>query len=172
MRMLGRLLLAAFALVMAIPAGALTLGAGVLLDPGLRDAFGRLGLVGLFAGLSDLAQGLPPEMAAMAILVLIQALSLLLILPPTLAALIGETLGLRSPVWYGGATGALTALLPWLPALRSRPGGGGAPLRDPPRDRGRLRSRLLADRRPRGRDANAAVTSAAFLGWTDAGHPV
>ncbi|MFF8800363.1 MULTISPECIES: hypothetical protein [unclassified Methylobacterium] len=114
MRMLGRLLLAAFALMMAIPAGALTLGAGVLLDPGLRDAFGRLGLVGLFAGLSDLAQGLPPEMAAMAILVLIQALSLLLILPPTLAALIGETLGLRSPVWYGGATGGLTALLPWL----------------------------------------------------------
>lgn len=114
MHRLGRLVLAALALTMAIPAGVLTLGAGVLLDPGLREAFGRLGLVGLFAGLSDLAQGLPPDMAAMAILVLMQALGLLLILPPALAALIGETLGLRSPFWYGGATGTLTALLPWL----------------------------------------------------------
>ncbi|EHP89796.1 hypothetical protein, partial [Methylorubrum extorquens] len=114
MTWLGRLLLAAFALIVAIPAGALTLGAGVLLDPSFREALGELGLVGLFAGLSDLAQGVPPDMAVMAVILFAQALSLLLILPPTLAALVGETLGLRSPFWYGGAAAGLTALLPWL----------------------------------------------------------
>ncbi|MCJ2031629.1 hypothetical protein MKK50_19860 [Methylobacterium sp. J-043] len=114
MAWLGRLLLAAFALIVAIPAGALTLGSGVLLDPGFREALGELGLVGLLAGLSDLAQGVPPDMAVMAVLLFAQALSLLLSLPPTLAALVGETLGLRSPFWYGGASGGLTALLPWL----------------------------------------------------------
>jgi hypothetical protein len=91
MTWLGRLLLAAFALIVAIPAGALTLGAGVLLDPSFREALGELGLVGLFAGLSDLAQGVPPDMAVMAVILFAQALSLLLILPPTLAALVGET---------------------------------------------------------------------------------
>ena len=114
MTWLGRLLLSVIALMLAIPAGALTLGAGVLLDPTFRQTLGELGLVGLFAGLSDLAQGLPPDMAVMAVILLAQALGLLLILPPTLTALVGETLGLRSPFWYGGATGLLTALLPWL----------------------------------------------------------
>nr|WP_183434534.1 hypothetical protein [Methylobacterium sp. R2-1] len=114
MRMLGRLLLAAFAVMMAIPAGTLALTAGVLLDPSFREAFGRLGLVGLLAGLSDFAAGVPPEVAVMAAIGLAQALGLLLILPPALTALIGEMLGLRSPVWYGGASGGLTALLPWL----------------------------------------------------------
>ncbi|HEV2544760.1 MAG TPA: hypothetical protein VGU70_18560 [Methylobacterium sp.] len=114
MTWLGRLLLSVIALILAIPAGALTLSAGVLLDPTFRQTLGELGLVGLFAGLSDLAQGLPPDMAVMAVILLAQALGLLLILPPTLTALVGETLGLRSPFWYGGATGLLTALLPWL----------------------------------------------------------
>lgn len=122
--MLGRLLLAAFALTLAIPAGALALAAGALLDPAFRDAFGRLGLVGLVAGLSDLAQGLPPDIAVLAALAFAQALGLLLILPPTLAALIGETLGLRSLVWYGGATGGLMALLPWLARGAPSPSAG------------------------------------------------
>lgn len=121
MRLLGRLLLAAFALVMAVPAGTLALAAGVFLDPSFREAFGRLGLVGLMAGLTDLADGIPPEVAVMAAFGLAQALGLLLILPPTLAALFGETLGLRSPIWYAAASGGLTALLPWLAR------GGAAP---------------------------------------------
>ncbi len=123
---LGRILLAVFALVLAIPAGAVTLAAGVLLDPVVRETLGRLGLVGLFAGLSDLAQGLSPDMAVMAVLLFAQALGLLLILPPVLTALIGETLGLRSPFWYGGATGALTALLPWLARGGPPPAAGSA----------------------------------------------
>ncbi|CAO4183325.1 hypothetical protein [Methylorubrum aminovorans] len=126
MTWLGRLLLSVIALILAIPAGALTLGAGVLLDPTFRDALGQLGLVGLFAGLSDLAQGLPPDMAVMAVILLAQALGLLLILPPTLVALVGETLGLRSPFWYGGAAGLLTALLPWLARSGPPPAAGAA----------------------------------------------
>jgi hypothetical protein len=123
---LGRVLLAVFALILAIPAGALALTVGVLLDPTFRETLGELGLVGLFAGLSDLAQGLPPDVAVMAVLLFAQALSLLLILPPTLAALFGETLGLRSPFWYGGATGGLTALLPWLARGGPPPAAGSA----------------------------------------------
>ncbi|MGA4551912.1 hypothetical protein [Methylorubrum aminovorans] len=126
MTWLGRLLLSVIALILAIPAGALTLGAGVLLDPTFRDALGQLGLVGLFSGLSDLAQGLPPDMAVMAVILLAQALGLLLILPPTLVALVGETLGLRSPFWYGGAAGLLTALLPWLARGGPPPAAGAA----------------------------------------------
>ncbi|AWI88466.1 hypothetical protein C0214_09525 [Methylobacterium sp. DM1] len=126
MTWLGRLLLSVIALILAIPAGALTLGAGVLLDPTFRDALGQLGLVGLFSGLSDLAQGLPPYMAVMAVILLAQALGLLLILPPTLVALVGETLGLRSPFWYGGAAGLLTAFLPWLARGGPPPAAGAA----------------------------------------------
>ncbi len=126
MTWLGRLLLSVVALILAIPAGALTLGAGVLLDPTFRQTLGELGLVGLFARLSDLAQGLPPDMAVMAVILLAQALGLLLILPPTLTALVGETLGLRSPFWYGGATGLLTALLPWLARGGPPPASGSA----------------------------------------------
>ncbi|BAU90288.1 hypothetical protein MPPM_1683 [Methylorubrum populi] len=123
---LGRVLLAVFALILAIPAGALALTAGVLLDPTFRETLGELGLVGLFAGLSDLAQGVPPDVAVMAVILFAQALGLLLILPPTLVALLGETLGLRSPFWYGGATGALTALLPWLARGGPPPAAGSA----------------------------------------------
>lgn len=112
--MLGRIFLAAFALLMAIPAGAVTFAGGVLLDPALREAFARLGVAGLLAGLTDLAAGLPPEMAATMVALLAQALALLLVLPPVLTAVIGATLGLRSALWYVGFDAALTAALPWL----------------------------------------------------------
>ncbi|KQT46420.1 hypothetical protein ASG52_11820 [Methylobacterium sp. Leaf456] len=112
--MLGRILLATLALLLAISAGALTLMGGVLLDPALRETFGRLGLAGLLAGLTDLAAGLPPDMAALILAFLAQALALLVVLPPVLAALIGALFGLRSALWYGGACAGLTAALPWL----------------------------------------------------------
>lgn len=110
MRLVGRGLLGALGLVLAIPCGALVLGAGVLIDPASRDAIARLGLEGLI----DLASGLAPDVTLMALAAFAQVLLVLLALPPTLAALVGETLGLRALAWYGGASGVLTALLPWL----------------------------------------------------------
>ncbi|GJD49103.1 hypothetical protein OPKNFCMD_1833 [Methylobacterium crusticola] len=115
MRLLGRLLVIGVALLLAIPAGAAVLGAGVLLDPALRDLAGSLGLSGIAAVLSDLAEGYLPDPGLVeAALALGRALVLLVVVPPALNALVGEVLGWRSLAWYGGATGLLTALLPWL----------------------------------------------------------
>ncbi|GJE74079.1 hypothetical protein [Methylorubrum suomiense] len=112
--MLTRLVTGVLALLLALPAGVLVFAGGALLDPALRDAFGRLGLAGLLVGFTDLVAGLPPDMATAMLAILAQALALLLALPPLLTAAIGEILGLRSPFWYGGACAALTAALPWL----------------------------------------------------------
>src|SRR3712207_3264165 len=38
----------------------------------------------------------------------------LLVLPPLLIAVIGEVLGMRSLLWHAGATGVLTAAVPWI----------------------------------------------------------
>lgn len=122
MRFLGRLFVGSLALALAIPCGALVLGAGVLLDPVSRDVLGRLGLYGLLSGLSDIAAGLPPEVAVSAAVAFVQALFVLLAVPPSLVALVGETLGLRTLAWYCGASGFLTAVLPWLAR-----GGAGRP---------------------------------------------
>ncbi|SFK76194.1 hypothetical protein [Methylorubrum salsuginis] len=124
--MLGRILLVVLALLMAIPAGALALLGGVLLDPALREAFGRLGLAGLFTGLADLAAGVPPDLAASMLAFLAQALALLVVVPPILTALIGETFGLRSALWYGGVGAGLTAALPWLARGAALPPAGPA----------------------------------------------
>jgi hypothetical protein len=38
----------------------------------------------------------------------------LIIFPPLLVAILSEVIGLRSLVWYAGATGVLTASVPWI----------------------------------------------------------
>lgn len=114
MRLLGRLLLGAFALVLAIPCGVLVLTAGALIDPVSRDLVGHLGIVAAITALVDLASGVAPDIALLALLAFTKALATLLVLPPTLGAVIGEMLHLRAPAWYAGASGLLTASLPWL----------------------------------------------------------
>ncbi|MET7245294.1 hypothetical protein ABZT49_18240 [Methylobacterium sp. EM32] len=112
---LGRLLAVATALLMAVACGALALGIGVVMDPVLRDLMGTLGLSGLEAVLSDLAEGYAPDPAMVEGAVSLgRAILLLVAVPPALNAVVGEVLGWRSLAWYGGATGLLTALLPWL----------------------------------------------------------
>ncbi|ACL59355.1 hypothetical protein [Methylobacterium nodulans] len=115
MRLIGRLLVMGFALLLAIPAGAALLGIGTLADPVLRDLIGQLGLYGIEAIWSELAAGYPPDAGMVeAVLDVGRALLLLLAVPPALNAVVGEVLGWRSLAWYAGATGFLTALLPWL----------------------------------------------------------
>lgn len=114
MRFLGRLFVAILALLLAIAAGGLVLGLAVLLDP-VAGAWITAGVqAGLDIALSDLSAGLPPEGLALLVMGLSRALFWLLVVPPVLTAAIGETLGLRSLAWYGGACGLLAALLPWL----------------------------------------------------------
>ncbi|WP_407525042.1 hypothetical protein [Methylobacterium oryzisoli] len=125
MRWIGRLLVVAFALCVAIPCGAAMLGLGALLDPALRDLAGTLGLAAIEAILAELAAGYPPDPGMLdAVLTAGRALVLLVVVPPTLNAVVGEVLRWRSLAWYGGATGFLTALLPWL--MRGAPQAGPA----------------------------------------------
>ncbi|SFV16876.1 hypothetical protein SAMN02799631_06548 [Methylobacterium sp. 174MFSha1.1] len=123
---LGRLLAVATALLTAIACGAIALGIGVVMDPVLRDLMGALGLSGLEAVLSDLAEGYAPDPAMVEGAVSLgRAVLLLVAVPPALNAVVGEVLGWRSLAWYGGATGLLTALLPWLMRGGAGPVGTG-----------------------------------------------
>jgi len=126
MRFLGRVFVGGLALVLAIPCGAVVLGLGAMLDPVSREALGSLGLVGLFEGLDDLASGIGPDAILFALAAFARALFLLLVGPPVLVALVGETLNWRSAAWYGAGTGLLTALVPWLARSAARGGGGQA----------------------------------------------
>ncbi|AWN41058.1 hypothetical protein [Methylobacterium durans] len=123
MPILGRLVLMALGLLLAIPAGAGALTLLLLLDPAAQGWLANGALAGLDALLPDLAAGLAPETMLIVLAGLAQALFGLLVLPPVLIALIGETLRLRSLAWYGGACGLLTAALPWLMRGAPRPGG-------------------------------------------------
>ncbi|MGY2049872.1 hypothetical protein [Methylobacterium sp. JK268] len=120
MHLIGRLLAVSFALLIAIPVGAVLLGIGTLYDPLLRDLVGQLGLNVVAAILNELAEGYPPDPGMVeAVLGMGRAVLLLVAVPPALNAVTGEVLGWRSATWYGGATGFLTALLPWL--MRATP---------------------------------------------------
>lgn len=122
MHLLGRLLLVSLALLLAIPAGAAVLLAALVLDPVASEWLAKGAMAGLDAGLSDLAAGLPPESVSLMFAGLAQAVFVLLALPPALTALVGEILGWRGIVRYGGACGAITAALPWLVRGAMRPG--------------------------------------------------
>ena len=123
MRLLGRLILGALALILAIPAGAAMLVAALALDPAAATWLTGAALAGL-EGLADLAAGLPPDSLLPLLAEFARALFVLLALPPILAALAGEALGRRSLAWYGGVSGAITAAIPWLArgAVRAEPG--------------------------------------------------
>lgn len=123
MHLLGRFLLGALALLLAIPAGAAILLACLVLDPVASVWLTKGALAGLDAGLSDLAAGLPPESVAWVLAGLAHAAFVLLAVPPALTALVGETLRWRSLLWYGGGCGLITAALPWLARGAVRPGG-------------------------------------------------
>jgi hypothetical protein len=113
--LLGRAVLFCLGLLLAIPAGLLTLAVGVIVEPGARELVAGLGLAGADAFLQDLWQDNLDEAEVAGVFVGLWALSAaLLILPPAFIALVGEVAGFRSFVWYGFGTGALTAALPWL----------------------------------------------------------
>ncbi len=122
MRALGRLILGAFALLLALPCGVLALTVGVLADPGLSGVAAVLGIAGITAFLDAASSGLPDAAALALASAVAWGLLVLVALPPTLAALVGELCRLRRLAWYGGASGALTAALPWF----VRPGSGAA----------------------------------------------
>jgi len=124
MRLVARLFLLVLGLSIAAPIGGVVLAVGSWSDPAARGLLGALGLAGVEALLSDLSASRPPEGARAFAAAVGMGLFALVVAPPALVALIGEVLGPRSFVWYGGATGALTAGLPWI--VRAGPGAESA----------------------------------------------
>jgi hypothetical protein len=114
MRILGRLLLDALALVLAAPTGA------VVLSVALVTMFGEdfLRMAPDFLDLMVSAAIVDPLVVAESFAALLfQILPVLLLLPPALTLLAGEILDIRSILFHAGATGVVTAALPFL--LRS-----------------------------------------------------
>ena len=124
MHLLGRLILGAFALLLAVPAGFAVLVLAVLVDPAAQAWLTGGALAGLDMALSDLSAGLPPEGVVLFVAGLAEALFVLLFVPPALVGLGGEVLRRRGLVWYGAGCGLLTAALPWLTRGAVRAGGG------------------------------------------------
>ena len=122
LRLLGHLFIASLALVLAIPCGAAVLVFGAMLDPATSETLSRLGLVGLFSGLNDLASGIGPETLLFALAAIARALFVLLVVPPALVAIVSAVLNWRAATWYGAGTGLLTALVPWFARGLSRTG--------------------------------------------------
>jgi hypothetical protein len=119
-RLVGRVLLLALGLVIAIPFGFAALAIGVGLEPAARELVGTLGLATLWSILADLFAGEAPDERAVALFTAFATgVFAVLVAPPTLVAVIGEVFGWRALLWYAGGSGALTALLPWLGRARS-----------------------------------------------------
>ncbi|KOX49155.1 MULTISPECIES: hypothetical protein [unclassified Methylobacterium] len=123
MHALGRLILGAFALLLAVPGGFAVLVLALLVDPAAQAWLSGGALAGLDMALSDLSAGLPPEGLALFVAGLAKALFVLLFVPPALIGLGGEILGCRGFLWYGAGCGLLTAALPWLTRGALRSGG-------------------------------------------------
>ncbi len=129
-RLIGRLLLGAVALLLAVPAGSAALALALLFDPGANAWLTNGALAGLDAALGDIAAGMPPEGMLLLVAGVARALFLLLVVPPFITAVAGEVLGARGLLWYGAGCGVLTAALPWLARDRPAPAHRGWP---PPR---------------------------------------
>ena len=111
MRILGRAILFVVGVFLAIPAGLLAFAIGVAFEPAAQDLIAALGA----AGFETIVSVLSGELAVEGLFVgLWTLLATLFVLPPSLIAVIGEVIGIRTFVWYGLGCGALTGALPWL----------------------------------------------------------
>jgi hypothetical protein len=103
------------ALVVAVGASSFFLLIASVADPVMAQLTGNTLFVGFWSLMDAIfAEDDPTFLIAGAITGLGKVFLTFLILPPVFVALIGEVAGLRRLAWYAGATGLLTALVPWL----------------------------------------------------------
>jgi hypothetical protein len=120
MRAIGRLILVAFGLVLAVSTGTLFLALSALFDPVMALLTAEMLQAGIWA-LADAIEwaqdpdlvlgGAAEGLARMAVAILIA--------PTVLVALASEVLGWSRLAWQAGATAIITAAMPWL----ARPSG-------------------------------------------------
>lgn len=114
------LLVIPFALLVALAAGSLFFLIAAVVDPVMAALAGRTLFVGFWSLMDAIVGAENPDAVVLDALFGVGRLTLMLfVLPPVFAALAGEVIGLRRLVWYAGATGLLTAAMPWL--LRESP---------------------------------------------------
>lgn len=115
MRLLGRIILFLVALILAIPAGSMTLAIGIVMEPTAHELIARIGVAMMDALFTDAMGDGAADLFVRDVLFGFWVLSLVLLIAPVgFVGLIGETIGTRSFVFYSGVTGLATAAIPWL----------------------------------------------------------
>ncbi|WP_210496530.1 hypothetical protein [Microvirga antarctica] len=121
--MVRYLLLLPFALLIAIGASSLFLMIASVVDPVMAVLTGDTLLVGFQAFVDEVFSAEDPgPIVRSAFETVGRIVFTLLVFPPLLVTLISEVIRARSALWYAGATGALTAAIPWI--LRGSARGG------------------------------------------------
>ncbi|MET0429914.1 MAG: hypothetical protein ABW026_15640 [Microvirga sp.] len=118
--MLRWLILIPLALLLAIGAGSLFLLVAAVADPVMADLMGNTVFVGFWALLDAVfASDDPGPLVAAALGDVARVFFAFLVLPVGLVALVSEVTRARGLPWMAGATGVLTAAVPWI--LRGSP---------------------------------------------------
>ena len=140
--MIRYILLIPFALLIAIGASSLFLLIASIADPVMAVLTGDTLLVGFRAFVDEVFSSDDPGPIVVGGLRCCRAACVftLLVFPPLLVAILSEVIRARSAIWYGAATGVLTAAIPWILRGSARVGSPGelhVELRSRPHRRGR-----------------------------------
>jgi len=120
MRLLGRLFVIAFALLLAITSSAIFLFFAALADPVMAEFVAATLWTGLWAMIDAVFASEDPDLIVDGTMAGLGRLTgAILIAPPVFVALMAEVIGWRRLLWHAGLTGAVTAAVPWL--IRTSP---------------------------------------------------
>ena len=112
---LRRAVLLLFRFVLASGAGAIFLVVAALFDPATREAGFAATMAGIFAIIDEALIAGDPEVAVASFGFVIWAIVIATCVAPlAVAALVGEAAGVRSIIWYSGASGVLAGASPWI----------------------------------------------------------
>lgn len=124
--MIRYLLLIPFALLIAIGASSLFLLIASIVDPVMAVLTGDTLLVGFWAFVDEVFSAEDPGPIVVAAFEAVgRIVFTLLVFPPLLVAVLSEVIRARSGLWYAGATGVLTAAIPWILRGSARVGSPG-----------------------------------------------
>src|ERR671917_2065020 len=113
--MIRWVLLIPFGLLIAVGASSFFLMVASIVDPVMATLTGDTLLVGFWTFVDAVFSADDPgPIVTEAFLAVGRIVFTLLVLPPLVIAVLSEVLGIRSLVWYVGATGVLTAAVPWI----------------------------------------------------------
>jgi len=120
------LFLIPFALLIAIGASSLFLLIASVFDPVMAVLTGNTLLVGFWSFVDEVFTSEDPgPIVAAAFEAVGRIVFTLLVFPPLLVAALSEVIRARSAIWYGLATGILTAAIPWILRGSARIGSPG-----------------------------------------------